>query len=330
VCSGKQKERDRMKYYAGIDLGGTNIAAGITDEDGNLLAKVSTPTLVERGFEAIAADMAQAARDAAAKAGIPFEQVASCGIGAPGAFDTETGDIILAVNLNWENVPLVSTLRSALGIPVYLGNDADCAALGEVVGGAAKDYDNALMITIGTGIGGGIIFQRKIFRGCTNAGTEPGHIPLIMGGALCGCGQKGCFEAYASCTALIRMTKEEIAAHPESLMWQLCGNDPDRASGRTSFNAAKQGDPVALALVDRYIRYLACGIAGLINVYRPEIIIVGGGVSNEGDYLMNPLNKYIGEYSYGTGLIPPPKAVKAILGNDAGIIGAAMLEKSTI
>ncbi len=319
-----------MKYYVGIDLGGTNIAAGICDETGNLLAKVSTPTLVERGFEAIAADMAMAARQSAEKAGIPWEQVSSCGIGAPGAFNTETGDIILAVNLNWENVPLGSTISKALGVPVYLGNDADCAALGEVVAGCAKDYDNALMITIGTGIGGGIIFQRKIFRGCTNAGTEPGHIPLIMGGALCGCGQKGCFEAYASCTALIRMTKEAMAAHPESKMWEITGNDPDNASGRTAYNAAKMGDETALILVERYTRYLACGIAGLVNVYRPEIIIIGGGVSNEGDYLLNPLNEFIAEYSYGGGLIVPPKAVKATLGNDAGIIGAAMLETAIL
>ena len=288
-----------MAFYLGIDLGGTNIAAGLCDEKGNLLAKHSIPTGAERGFEAVAADMSACARIAAEKGGVALEQIESCGIGAPGAFIPETGEIILAVNLNWEHVPLGETVRKALGMPVFLGNDADCAALGEVYAGSASTYDNALMITIGTGIGGGIIFQRKIFRGCTNAGTEPGHIPLIMGGATCGCGQKGCYEAYASCTALIRMTKEEIAAHPESLMWQLCGNDPDRASGRTSFQAARAGDPTALALVDRYTRYLAAGIAGLINVYRPEIIIIGGGVSNEGEFLMVPLNKYIAEYSYG-------------------------------
>ncbi len=314
-----------MSYYLGIDLGGTNIAAGLCNEKGDLISKHSIPTGAERGFDAVAADMAVCAKAAAEKANVPLNQIESCGIGAPGAFIPETGVIILAVNLNWEHVPLGATVSNALGMPVYLGNDADCAALGEVYAGSASKYDNALMITIGTGIGGGIIFQRKIFRGCTNAGTEPGHIPLIMGGATCGCGQKGCYEAYASCTALIRMTKEEIAAHPESLMWKLCGNDPDRASGRTSFQAARAGDPTALALVDRYIRYLAAGIAGLINVYRPEIVIVGGGVSNEGDYLMVPLNKYIAEYSYGNGLIEPPKAVKASLGNDAGIIGAAML-----
>lgn len=316
------------QYYVGIDLGGTNIASGVTDENGKLLAKYSIPTQVEKGFEGVCDNMARCARLAVEAAGITMEEVISCGVGAPGAFIPETGVILLAVNLNWENVPLGERLSKQLGVPVFLGNDADCAALGEVTAGAASAYTSALMITLGTGVGGGIIFNKKIFRGCTNVGTEPGHIPLIMGGAVCGCGQKGCYEAYASCSALIRMTKEEIAAHPESLLWEMCGKDPDRVDGKTAFTAAAAGDKVAGELVARYTRYVAAGIAGLINVYRPEIIIIGGGVSNQGDALLIPLNKYIREFSYGGGLIEPPRAVRATLGNDAGIIGAAMLGKN--
>jgi glucokinase len=207
-----------------------------------------------------------------------------------------------------------------------MGNDGDCAALGEMWAGNGKGLNSGILITIGTGIGSGIIMDRKIFTGGTGVGTEAGHVPLVFNGELCGCGQHGCYEAYASCTALVRQTRAAMEKNKDSLMWKI-SQERGKVDGRTAFSAAQKGDPTAQQVIDQYISYLAAGLAGLINVFRPEIIIIGGGVSNEGDPLLVPLNRKIYEYCYGSDVIAPPKAIKAKLGNDAGIIGAALLCK---
>lgn len=315
-----------MSYFVGIDLGGTNIATGVTDEEGNLLCKYSVKTLAEEGFESVAGRMADAALEVIRQSGIDKSEIAGVGVGVPGATDPATGDVMLAENLKWRRVPLKRVLEERIGLPVFMGNDGDCAALGEMWAGNGKGLDSGILITIGTGIGSGVIINKKIFTGGTGGGTEAGHVPLVFGGELCGCGQHGCYEAYASCTALIRQTKRAMDANPDSLMWENF-RERGKVDGRTAFTAARKGDATAQKVIDQYISYLAAGLAGLINVFRPEIIIIGGGVSNEGDPLLVPLNQKIIEYCYGSDVLIPPKAIKAKLGNDAGIIGAALLCK---
>ena len=316
-----------MRYYIGIDLGGTNIAAGLVGEDARLLAKYSIPTGAERPADELIADMAEAARRAAEAAGVSMAEVEAVGVGIPGACDLTDMSVMLAVNLNWKNVPLGKKLGALLGKPVLLGNDADCAALGEALAGCAREYDSAVMITIGTGIGGGIILNNRIFAGGTRCGTEPGHIPLVFGGEKCGCGKSGCFEAYASCTALIRQTRRAMEKNPSSALWQFCGGDLNRVDGRTPFDGAAAGDETARQVIDQYISYLAGGISALINVFRPQAVILGGGVSNQGDNLIRPLAEEVRKYVYGADIIEPPVIRRAILGNDAGIIGAALIGK---
>lgn len=316
-----------MRYFIGIDIGGTNIAVGIVSEDGSLVKKLSVPTGAARGQEALVEDMIGSVKAVLELAGMNLSDISSVGIGVPGAV-TPDGVVIRAVNLGWKEVPLADILSNALGLPVYLGNDADCAALGEVVAGSGSNCNSALMITMGTGIGGGFIVNGKIFSGCTGQGTEPGHFTFCYGGEPCGCGKRGCFEAYASATALIRQTKRAMEQNPDSKMWALVDGDIDQVNGKVPFDAAKLDDGTARAVVAQYIDYLAMGIASLVDSFRPELVIMGGGICNQGDYLMIPLNEAIRKYCYASDEIAPPPAVRATLGNDAGIIGAAALQMS--
>ena len=316
-----------MNYYLGIDLGGTNIAAGVVDENYRLIEKVSIPTGGSRPFEEVVADMARAARMAAEKAGMREEEFSSLGVGTPSSENPKTGLVAHVNNMGWHNAPLRAELAKHTALPLYINNDADCAALGEVLGGAAREYENALMITLGTGVGGGVILNKRIFTGADKMGCEPGHTMLVMDGVRCTCGKKGCFESYGSATALIRQTKEAMAEHPESLIAALCSGDENRINGKTVFDAAKQGDRVALAVVDRYTSYLAAGIGSLVTLFRPQVVIMGGGISAQGAYLLDPLNEKMADTVFAAAEIGRPKAILAQLGNDAGIIGAAMLEK---
>ncbi|MCL1928507.1 MAG: ROK family protein, partial [Treponema sp.] len=210
--------------------------------------------------------------------------------------------------------------------PLFIMNDADCAALGEVFAGCAGEYKNALMITLGTGVGGGMIIDGKIFSGCDNMGTEMGHIKLVYEGVLCTCGQKGCFEAYGSATALIAQTKEVLRQNPSGKMNEMCGGDLEKVDGKLAFDAARQGDSTAVQVMDQYISYVAAGLSSLIVAFRPEVIIIGGGIGGEGEFLLEPLNKRIRELTTAAEELGVPKAVAAKMGNDAGLIGAAMLE----
>ncbi|MCC8128851.1 MAG: ROK family protein [Clostridiales bacterium] len=316
-----------MRYFIGIDIGGINIAVGVVDEEKNMLKKLSVPTGADRKAEALIDDMVASVRAVLELAGMTLSEITSIGIGVPGAV-TSDGNVIQAVNLGWKNLPLQEIMSSRLGLPVYLGNDADCAALGEVVAGSGSNCNSALMITLGTGIGGGFIVNGKIFSGCTGQGTEPGHFTFCYGGELCGCGKRGCFEAYTSATALIRQTRRAMEKNPDSKMWALVDGDIDKVNGKVPFDAAKLDDGTARAVVAQYIDYLAMGIAGIVDTFRPELIIMGGGICNQGDYLMIPLNEGIRKYSFAADEFPPPPAVRATLGNDAGIIGAAALQMS--
>lgn len=315
-----------MGYYLGIDLGGTNIAVGVMDDTYRFVAEYHTPTLGERGFEAIIADMADAAVKTLEKAQLTLTDIPYVGIGVPSSINPVTKRIVYANNLQWKDDDVIGEFRKHLDIPVYLANDADAAALGEAVAGAAKDYTNVLMLTLGTGVGGSIILNQQIFAGGDGYGCEPGHSTIVMDGRLCTCGRKGCLEAYASVTALIKDTKEAMKAHPDSLMHQIA-EKVGKVNGKTSFDAAKQGDKAAIEVVEHYIHYLSVGISSLETVFRPEVIILGGGVANQGDYLIEPIKHKVHTMSLSAENTPAIPVLHAILGNNAGIIGAALLGK---
>lgn len=310
-------------YYIGIDLGGTNIAVGIVTKEGEIVKKTSVPARAERPFAQIFADMAACIRQLLSETGISESEIVSIGIGTPGCIDTEKGMLIFAGNFKYgKNVNYREEMAKHFSLPVYIGNDANVAALGEARAGAAKGVKNAIMITLGTGVGGGIIIDGEIYEGHLSAAGELGHIVLVHGGESCTCGRKGCWEAYASVTALVRQTKAAMVAHPESLMNRV---PLDQVNGRTAFDAAKEGDKVALAVVDQYEEYITEGLADMVNIFSPELLIVGGGICKEGDYLLNPIREKLQGRVFGSGLLPERKVVAAELGNDAGLIGAALL-----
>ncbi len=314
-----------MKYSAAIDLGGTNIAIGIVSEEGELVFKTSVPVEDNKNPTALLTQMAEGTKACIAEWGKGISDIEFVGVGIPGLCAGIKGPVILAANINWHNVDAAGFLEKEIGLPVYLGNDADCAALGEYHSGSGDKYQSLVMITLGTGIGGGIVIDGKLFPGCNHFGGEFGHTPLVHGGVTCGCGKKGCFEIYGSANALKRETREAAEANPDSLIWEMCEGNLDNIGGRTAFDAAEQGDATGQAVVDQYIDYLADGISGIVNVFRPEVVVVGGGVSNQGASLFDPLNEKFAKLCVASETIAPPKIIKATLGNSAGIIGAGML-----
>lgn len=315
-------------YSVGIDLGGTNIAAGVVDEKGKIISRHKINTEKTRHYSMIISDMALAAKEALRSAGLNINDIAGIGIGCPGTVDSQKGVIVYSNNIRFENVPMKEELKKHTSLPVFISNDANCAALGETSeGGAAGGKKNVVLITLGTGIGGGIIIDKKIYEGINSAGAELGHTILVYEGEKCTCGRKGCWEAYASATALIRQTRIAMSENKDSLMWELTGQDIEKAGGRTAFEASRKGDSAAIKVVENYIGYLSEGITDMVNIFRPEIVLVGGGISNEGEYLFAPVREYVKRYAYGGSRTFVPEVTGAKLGNDAGIIGAAMLVK---
>lgn len=308
-------------YRIGIDLGGTNIAAGVVDEGQHIVAEVSLPTGAERPAEAVVADICRAAEKAMEKAGITAAHCASVGIGSPGTCDSANGVVVRAYNLGWFNVPVCSMVTAQLGLPCHLSNDANCAALAETVAGGAVGCRNMILITLGTGVGGGIVADGQLLEGVGGTGAEVGHTVLVLDGEDCTCGRKGCWEAYASATALIRQGKRAAAAQPESL---LAGYG-ERLTGKDVFDAAAAGDAAAQAVVDRYCVYVAAGITDLVNILGPEMVLIGGGISRQGERLLAPIRAYVAANCFGGHDRTPPVIECARLGNEAGIIGAAAL-----
>lgn len=314
-------------YYIGIDLGGTNIAVGIVDESYNIVKKGSTPTLPKREPDEIVCDMAKLAKKLLSEAEIDISQISSVGIASPGSIDPEKGMIVYTNNLPFRNFPVADTLKKYLPVEkVYVENDANAAALGEAMGGAGKGSDIFVMITLGTGVGGGVIINGKVYSGFNYAGAELGHTVIEHNGAPCSCGRRGCWEAYSSATALVRLTKEKLAQCRNTAMWDMIGGDIDKANARIAFAAMKQGDKAGSEVVDTYIAYLACGISNMINVFEPNVLSIGGGVCNEKDYLLKPLLDLIEKDQRAAGRENKTKVCIAELGNDAGIIGAAALK----
>ncbi len=257
-------------------------------------------------------------------AGIDISEITAMGIGSPGSVIPSKGIVATSNNLKFSNLPLCAMMKERLGVDFYIENDANAAAYGELLAGAGKGKKEFIAVTLGTGVGGGIIIDGKIFSGHNHFGAELGHMVIIHGGEKCGCGRKGCWEAYASASALIRQTKEAMENNKDSIMWEIAGS-LDNVNGLTSFDGMRMGDKAAIEVVNKYVEYIAVGIIDIINIFQPEVICIGGGISKEGDTLLKPIKKYLDDGGYVTGVANHAEIKIAELGNDAGIIGAAFL-----
>lgn len=317
-----------MNYYIGIDLGGTNIVAGVVDENYNIIAKSSTKTNLPRPEKEIADDMVKVSLEAVKEAGITMDDIQWIGVGTPGIANSAEGIVEYSCNLGFNNTPLGKYISEATSKEVYVENDANAAAYGEYVAGAAKGANTAVCITLGTGVGGGIVIDGKIYSGSNFAGAEIGHMVIEVDGPQCTCGRKGCFEVFSSATGLIRMTKEAMAADKNTVMHKITAERNNKVTARTSFDAMKMGDKTAKEVVDKFIKYLAAGITNTINIFQPDILCIGGGVCNEGDTLLLPVKDLVKQEVYTKNSRKNTEIVIAKLGNDAGIIGAAFLGKS--
>ncbi|MDR3292670.1 MAG: ROK family protein [Clostridiales bacterium] len=310
----------------GIDIGGMSVKGGIVDRNGKILHRASVETKAKADYAEIIADIAHLIDVLLKSAGIGIEKILGIGMGIPGTIDSKRGVIVYSNNINFIDVPIVSELKKYYAdTPVYINNDANAAALGEYRFGEAKEYKNLVFMTFGTGVGTGIIIDGKLFEGNGSAGAEGGHTVIRLDGPKCTCGRRGCFEVYASATALVRQTKAAMKKHPESLMTKVV-SERGKVSGRTAFLAAKEDDPTAKKVVARYIQYVGEGLVNIANIFRPDVILIGGGMSNEGDAFIAPLQGFMDEHLFGMKNGNPRVAVqKASLTNDAGILGAASL-----
>ena len=312
--------------YIGIDLGGTGIKAGVVDENGNILVKDSCPTGAERGYEAVVRDMASLAKSVAEKSGHALSDIRAIGIGLPGIMDQRTGIVPFCTNLAWHEVPLIAEMGKYTDVPVYADNDATVAALAESVAGVSAGHGSSVFVTLGTGVGGGVILNGKVFSGSHGVATEIGHIVTVDGGELCTCGKRGCWERYASATALIREGRRLCERKPDTRLLKAVNGDAQAITAKHVIDLAKAGDPDCSALFDDYVHHLCVGLVNLINVYDPEVIALGGGVSHSGQFLLDAINaKLPGMVFFKT--MPYAEIALAKLTNDAGIIGAAMLGK---
>lgn len=315
-------------YTIGIDLGGTNIVASVVDDDYNIIGTSKTPTNSPRSADEIFDDIADVCEEAVKTAGLTMEDIDSVGMGTPGTVNQD-GIIEFANNLAFNNVPARTMLAKRINKPeekVFIENDANCAALGEAYAGCGNGAKDFVAVTLGTGVGSGVIIGGKIVNGVNYAGGECGHMVIVVDGEQCSCGRKGCWEAYASATALIRQTKKAMEEYPDSLMHKLA-KEEGKVSGRTAFDAMRLGDIAGIKVVDDYIKYVACGLINIVNALQPEIICIGGGICNEGETLMKPLCRFVQSERYSIHSKIQTKIVKAELGNDAGVIGAALLGK---
>ena len=317
-------------YRIGIDLGGTNIAAAIVNNEFKIVKKMSIPTGREREAALIMDDMAALCKKVCAEAGVDLSEIEAIGIASPGVANHTDGTVEYSCNLPFRKFPICDELGKRLGMTnIHVENDANAAAWGEAVAGAAKGTKSSVMITLGTGVGGGVIIGGKVFSGSNYAGAELGHVVIEVGGRQCGCGRRGCWEAYSSATGLINMTREKIEECEKSgrktIMTDMVANH-GKVSGRTAFNGYRAGDEAAKEVVDTYIKYLGSGLASMINIFQPEVLSIGGGISGEGQFLVDLIMPIINMERYGGEFIDKKTEIRiAQLGNDAGIVGAAFL-----
>ena len=311
----------------GIDIGGTNVVCGLVDEEGKILGKKACKTFAERRGDEITSDIAALAKQLISEYGTEGEEVEFCGVACPGIANVDTGIVEYSCNLpGYLNYPLAKELQKRTGISrVLIENDANCAAKGEAEAGAAKGVSNSVLITLGTGVGGGFIQNGKVFHGFNFAGGEMGHIVIDKNGPICSCGRRGCWETFSSATALVCQTLVAMKQHKESLMWDIVDGDLNKVDGRTAFDGLRADDRVAKEVVKAFCRYLACGITNIVNIFQPEIISVGGGISAEGETLLAPVREILEREQYSRNCSKRTVLKKAELGNDAGVIGAALL-----
>lgn len=312
--------------YIGFDIGGTGIQVGIVNEMGEILCKGSVVTHTDIPFADQVSAMADCALETLERSGYTLADVKSLGAGIPGVVDLRTGRIPFCTNLGWVDVDFAGEMRKHIDKPVHMGNDATVAALAENLAGVSAGADSSIMVTLGTGVGGGIIIGGKVWNGFHGVGSEIGHTILHMGGEPCNCGNRGCLERYCSATAIIRMAREAVAEHPESLIMQMAEGSAVKINAKIVIDAARENDPVACDVYHRYIVNLGQAIANLINFFDPEVIVLGGGVSKAGSFLLDAVREEAAKYClYKT--LPHSRIKLAKLGPDAGIIGAAMLGK---
>lgn len=314
-------------YRIGVDLGGTNIATGVIDENYKIIGRGKVKTRAPRPAEAIFDSIKEAVDMAVVNAGISYDEVLSIGIGTPGSVNKDTGAIEFSNNLKFHNVPAKAMLEERLKKPVYLENDANAAALGEAVAGSGNGVKNFVAVTLGTGVGSGIVIDGKIYRGSNFCGGEMGHMVINVDGIPCNCGRKGCWEKYASATALVSQAVEAMQGNKASLLWQTCDGDLNKVDGKSIFDAVDLGDETAKAVVNRYLYYVAIGIANVVNALQPETVCVGGGISGQGEKILQPIRDIVKAERYSVYAEKQANIVPALLGNDAGIIGAALLDE---
>ena len=315
-------------YYIGIDIGGTTIKGGIVEKDGTIVYKSSIPTVPDAGCELFAKSVADFCVQLTKEANISMDSVISVGMGIPGTVEGKTGMVIYSNNIDLKNAPIVKEFQRYIDKPVYIDNDANCAALGEYFALNDSSIKDFVAVTLGTGVGGGIVIDGKLFSGFGGGGGELGHMVIAMDGEECTCGRCGCWEAYASATALVRQAQKAAKENPESLLFERIEENDGRANGKIVWDTAKDGDATAKDVTAKYALYVAQGVVNIVNIFRPEVIAIGGGVSRAGDALLEPVKKYVSEKHYGVGFSKPSDIVIAKLGNDAGIVGAAFLGRS--
>lgn len=310
--------------YAGVDVGGTNIKIGLVDIKGTVIADNSIKTDKSKDYKGILEDVVADIRLLCEKADVDYHDIAGIGLGVPGVVDSRTGTVSYSANLGWKDVPIVHGLEVISGIHAEAANDANCAAWGEYKFGASRSMDNVILVTLGTGVGSGIIIEGKLFDGVASAGGEAGHMIIVKDGKQCNCGLRGCWERYASATALAEQTEEAMLKYPDSLLHEIV-KKTGKVNGKTAFLAAERGDKAGKEVVENYIDYLATGLINLGNIFHPNAIIIGGGVSNEGEALIAPLEEKVNSGLLASAHNPKVRIIGASLGNKAGIIGAAAL-----
>ena len=312
------------KVNIGVDIGGMSLKAGLVNKEGKILYKEVIKTDVNKGDKFFLECLHTLITNLIKYAKNNSLEVNGIGLGVPGIVNNDLKTMEYAPNLKIENLSLKDALKD-FDLPFSLSNDANCAALAEQKFGIAKGYKNVILLTLGTGVGGGIVIDNNLFEGTSGQGAELGHMVIRLNGRKCGCGRKGCFEAYASASALLRLTKEEMKKNPHSLMWEYTDFNLNNVNGLTSFECAKKGDLSANNVVNKYVYYLGEGILNFCNIFRPEVVVLGGGVSNQKEFLISKVKKYLEENHYGFKKTRSVDVLIASLGNDAGIIGAASL-----
>lgn len=313
-----------MAYYIGIDLGGTTIKVGVVSAQGRILAEHSVETLAKRPYQDVVHDMSLCISHVLKQTNLTQDDIASVGIGIPGIADQRTGSVIFCTNLGWRNVPLREELQKYIQKPVYIDNDATVAGYAESISGVSRGCSCSVFLTLGTGLGAGIVINGRPWSGAHGVGSEIGHMTLVVDGVPCTCGNDGCVERYCSATAIIRMAKQSCLGYPDCDMVQRVKGDLDRIDAKVVIDSAKAGDPVAMRVFDRYCKYLAITVNNITAFLDPEMIVLGGGVSTAGDFLLNNVREQLPRYlMYKT--LPSPQLRLAQLGNEAGILGAALL-----